>query len=91
LEVRVPVLTIPEWETLVQLAPFVDYGYAWNSGDRPAPDPQSLCSVGIGAQWQWGDRFTARLDYGIPLINDDASGNSLQESGLLFSIVGELY
>jgi len=91
LEVRVPILEIPQWESLVQLAPFVDYGYAWNSGDRAVPEPQSLFSVGAGAIWQWSDRVTARLDYGIPLINDDGIGDSLQESGLLFSISGQLF
>ena len=91
LEARVPVMRIPEWESLVQLTPFVDYGYGWNNGDRPDPDPQALASVGVGVLWQVSDRLTARLDYGIPLINGNDNGDSLQESGLLFSISGELF
>lgn len=91
LEVRVPVLRIPEWESLVQVTPFFDYGYAWNNRDGADLATQSLASVGIGTLWQVSDRITARLDYGIPLINDDDSGDSLQESGLLFSIRGELF
>ncbi len=90
LEARVPVIRIPEWESLVQITPFVDIGHGWNTGDRADPDPQTLASVGIGALWQISDRFTARLDYGIPLINGDDSGDSLQESGVLFSITGRL-
>ena len=91
LEARVPMMRIPEWESLVQLTPFIDYGYGWNNGDRPDPDPQALASVGVGLLWQVSDRLTARLDYGIPLINSDDNGDSLQESGLLFSISGELF
>ncbi|MBE7384681.1 MAG: ShlB/FhaC/HecB family hemolysin secretion/activation protein [Leptolyngbya sp. SIO1E4] len=91
LEVRVPILRIPEWESLVQLTPFVDVGYAWNSGDSPDPESQTLASVGVGALWQVSDRVTARLDYGIPLINEDDIGNSLQESGILFSITGRVF
>ncbi|NER85050.1 MAG: ShlB/FhaC/HecB family hemolysin secretion/activation protein, partial [Leptolyngbya sp. SIO1D8] len=91
LEVRVPILQIPEWESLVQLTPFVDVGYAWNSDDSPNPETQTLASVGVGALWQVSDRLTARLDYGIPLINEDDGGNSLQESGILFSITGRLF
>ncbi|WP_346290128.1 ShlB/FhaC/HecB family hemolysin secretion/activation protein [Sphaerothrix gracilis] len=91
LEVRLPILRIPEWESLVQLTPFVDYGLAWNRGDRPAPDADELASVGIGLLWQAGDRVTARLDWGIPLIEDNADGDSLQENGILFTLTGTLF
>ncbi|MEM9004336.1 MAG: ShlB/FhaC/HecB family hemolysin secretion/activation protein [Cyanobacteria bacterium P01_F01_bin.86] len=91
LEARVPVMRIPEWDSLVQVTPFFDWGHAWNNGDRADPDPATLISIGAGVLWQVSDRMTARLDYGIPLINDDNSGNSLQESGILFSITGRLF
>ncbi|MEM6714042.1 MAG: ShlB/FhaC/HecB family hemolysin secretion/activation protein [Cyanobacteria bacterium P01_C01_bin.147] len=91
LEARVPILRIPEWESVVQITPFVDAGYSWNSGDRPDPDPQSLASVGAGILWQVSDRLTARLDYGIPLVNRDSRGDSLQEQGILFSVSGSLF
>lgn len=91
LEVRLPILRIPEWESLVQLTPFVDYGLAWNRGDRPNPEADQLASIGLGLLWQASDRFTARLDWGIPLIDDNAEGDSLQESGLLFTLSGQLF
>lgn len=88
-EARFPVLRVPEWQGMLQLAPFVDFGTGWNSGDLPNPDPHTLVSVGLGAQWQQGDRnqLRARLEWGIPLISATSRGNSLQEQGIYFSIL----
>jgi hemolysin activation/secretion protein len=36
-------------------------------------------------QWQQGD-FTARLDWGIPLVSVDSIDGTGQESGLYFSL-----
>lgn len=90
-EVRVPVLRIPEWDSLIQFAPFVDLGFASNSEDSPDPDPRALASVGLGLAWQASDRFTMRLDYGVPLINGEDAGGTLQENGILFSLIGRLF
>ena len=46
-----------------------------------------LVDVGIKLLWWQGDRFSARLDWGIPLVSIDSSGSSLQENGLYFSLV----
>ena len=85
-EVRLPILKVPEWQGVLQLIPFVDYGIGWNSAGLPNPDPQSLASVGIGLQWRQGDNFTARFDWGIPLVDIDSRKRTWQENGLLFSI-----
>lgn len=86
-EVRVPILRIPEWVTTVQAIPFAEFGRGWNSGSANDPDPNTLASVGIGLQWQTGNDLTARIDYGIPLIDAGSTGNTLQENGLYFSLV----
>lgn len=86
-EMRFPVLTIPESNSAMQIAPFLDYGLGWNSGGGS----QSLLSLGAGMIWQFGDRVNARLDYGIPLINPGPEGNSLQEQGLLFTLSAEVF
>ncbi|NEO29176.1 MAG: ShlB/FhaC/HecB family hemolysin secretion/activation protein [Symploca sp. SIO3C6] len=85
-EVRLPILRVSKWDALLQLTPFVDLGTTWNNGDREDPDPNSLVSVGVGLLWQQGDRFRARLDWGIPLVSVDSTGDSLQENGVYFSI-----
>jgi hemolysin activation/secretion protein len=87
-EVRIPVLRLPQLEdSIVQLAPFVDIGAAWNNSGRPDPDPNVLASIGLGLQWQLGDILTLRLDYGIPLVSISSSDRTWQESGFYFSII----
>jgi hemolysin activation/secretion protein len=85
-EVRLPILRLPESKSVLHLVPFVDYGVGWNRSARPTPDPNSLLSVGLGLRWQSGNNFTARLDWGIPLIEDDASDRTWQENGFHFSV-----
>lgn len=90
-ELRVPIFRIDDWDSLVQITPFVDYGKGWNNGDRADPDPSHLVSVGVGLLWQVSDRVTARVDWGIPLNEVDSSGDSLQEDGIFFTITGRLF
>ena len=85
-EVRVPVLRLPQLSGLVQLATFIDYGTAWNSG-RAAPNPNTIVSTGVGLRLQLSDRLSARLDYGIPLIHVSSPQRTLQESGFYFSVL----
>ena len=86
-EVRLPIARIRQWDSVLQLTPFVEFGTAWNRGDREEPDPDTLASVGLGLRWQMGDRFTAQFDWGIPLVSVDASKDTWQENGLYFSII----
>lgn len=69
----------------LQLTPFIEAGTGWNNR-TPNPDPATLIGLGLGLQWQ-PSRFTQlRLDYGLPLIGVPNQGNSLQESGIYFSL-----
>jgi hemolysin activation/secretion protein len=90
-ELRFPIARISRWDSVIQLVPFFDYGIGWNQGDDPDPDPNNLASVGVGLLWYADNRFNARLDYGIPLIDADDSGGSFQEDGFLFSITVNLF
>jgi len=52
---------------------------------RADPDRNTLASVGLGLRWQQGDRFTARLDWGIPLVEvDSTEERTWQENGVYF-------
>jgi hemolysin activation/secretion protein len=85
-EARLPVLRVPKWQGVLQVAPFIDFGTAWNA-DRDAPNPNTLVGTGIGFLWQIGDKFTARLDYGIPLVEIDSSRDrTWQENGVYFQV-----
>ena len=88
-EVRATVLSISKWDTSLQLTPFVDFGTVWNSNDFEDDldlETNTLVSTGIGLRLQVSDRFTSRLDWGIPLVDLDTSGDSWQENGVYFSL-----
>lgn len=84
-ELRLPIVRIPQWQGVLQVIPFFDVGAVWNSG-REDPETDHLAALGLGLQWQQGDRFTARLDWGIPLVSVDSRERTWQENGLYFSI-----
>ncbi|WP_265272585.1 ShlB/FhaC/HecB family hemolysin secretion/activation protein [Nostoc sp. KVJ3] len=86
-EVQVPILRLPQINGTLQAVPFVDFGVGWNSSNRENPNPNTLAAVGLGLRWSQGDRFTVRLDWGIPLISVDSNERTLQENGLYFSLL----
>lgn len=85
-ELRLPILRVSSVRGVLQLTPFVDFGVGWNSSDIPDPEDNTLLGVGLGLLWQMGNNFTARFDYGIPLIDVDTGDRTLQENGLYFSV-----
>ncbi|WP_223807436.1 ShlB/FhaC/HecB family hemolysin secretion/activation protein [Pseudanabaena sp. UWO311] len=86
-ELRIPVMRIPEIGGLLQIAPFFDFGTAWNYNGSTNPDPGTLASLGFGLRFQMSDRLTIRLDWGIPLSRISGDKTTLQERGLYFSLV----
>ncbi|TVQ47730.1 MAG: ShlB/FhaC/HecB family hemolysin secretion/activation protein [Gloeocapsa sp. DLM2.Bin57] len=84
-EVRFNLAKIPNWNATLQLGPFIDFGTVWNSDDFPLIK-NTLASTGLTVQFLVGDKFRAKLDYGIPLIDLNNTGNSLQENGFYFLI-----
>ncbi|WP_245817652.1 ShlB/FhaC/HecB family hemolysin secretion/activation protein [Hydrococcus rivularis] len=85
-EARLPIVRVSEVEGVLQIVPFVDFGVGWNNGDFPDPDPNALVGVGLGLQWQMGDDFSARLDWGIPLVDVDIEKRTWNDNGLYFSL-----
>ncbi|WP_375514914.1 ShlB/FhaC/HecB family hemolysin secretion/activation protein [uncultured Nostoc sp.] len=92
-ELQLPVLRVKNVGGVLQVVPFIDFGVGWNSFGKP-PDQNTntiltntLLGLGLGLQWQMGDRLNARLDYGIPLTDIQDRGRTLQEEGIYFSIV----
>lgn len=90
-ELRLPILRVPKVSGVLQIVPFVDLGTAWNSSGMVAPNPNTIASAGVGLQWQQGNRLTARLDYGIPMVPISSRTRTLQEQGLYFSVVYNLF
>ena len=63
----------------------MDFGKVWNT-DNVVLDKNTLVSIGIGLRLQVSDFFAARLDWGIPLVDLEVDGDSLQENGVYFSL-----
>ncbi|WP_286186437.1 ShlB/FhaC/HecB family hemolysin secretion/activation protein [Geitlerinema sp. P-1104] len=73
-EVRFPIWTANGGENRLELRPFVDVGTVWNQGDSTV-DTNTLASMGLGLQLGLGDRFSAKLDWGIPLVSVEEREN----------------
>lgn len=86
-EVRIPILRLPKQQALLQATPFVDFGRGWNLGQSIDPDPGFLASLGFGLRLQVSNNFTARIDFGFPLVKVDSGKETLQEKGIYFSII----
>jgi len=84
-EVRIPIYHLRDRPGVLQIIPFFDVGSVWNN-DRSSPDPSTIASIGLGIQWQMGDRLRARFEYGLPLIDAKSQERTLQEQGFYFSI-----
>lgn len=82
-EVLIPIVRLPQVNGLLQVAPFVDFGVAWNNTAQN-PDPNTLAAIGLGLRWTQGNNFTARLDWGIPLVSVQQQNQTWQENGLYF-------
>ncbi|MGL5060710.1 MAG: ShlB/FhaC/HecB family hemolysin secretion/activation protein [Microcoleus sp.] len=75
----------------MQLAPFIELGTVWNSDNNPNQLPKQtfLIGSGVGIIWQpflGIDGLSARLDWGMPLMNLRDRGSNLQEQSLYFGI-----
>ena len=88
-EVRFPVLRDAERDGMLQVVPFFDVGTGWNTS-LPHPEDSTLVGTGLGLLWTEKDIWTARLDWGIPLVGEQ-SGTTWQESGIYFSLNLQLF
>jgi hemolysin activation/secretion protein len=84
LELRVPLLRGPLGRPLVQLAPFADFGRAWdNEGGQPT---RSIASLGVGLRlspWEW---LRAEAYWGGRLKRVEKHGDDLQDHGFHFRL-----
>jgi hemolysin activation/secretion protein len=92
LEARVPLISNVPWANYLQLAPFVDYGRAWNT-HSPHGEPPDIGSAGIGLRWGASIRspvpLAADLEFywGHAFRDIDTPGGNLQDDGLHFRFV----
>jgi hemolysin activation/secretion protein len=89
-EARLPIVRVPEVEGILQIAPFIDFGTGWNTGGGN-PNPNTLVGIGFGLLWQMGDKFSARSDWGVPLVGIDSGDSTWQENGFYFQVDYKLF
>ena len=87
-EDRLTLQTSEAGSPVLVLAPFIEGGWVWNNPSNPnvLGSQNFLAGVGAGLIWQPFPKFSARLDYGIPLVNLSDRGSNLQDSGFYFSL-----
>jgi hemolysin activation/secretion protein len=84
-EFRLPIAQISKLDATLQLTPFIDFGTGWNTDDRET-EFATLIGTGFGLLLQTPENLSARVDWGIPLINSDSGDGSLQEQGVYFQL-----
>ena len=89
-ELRVPVLANKVGAPVVQLAPFFDFGGAWNV-EASTPDPSTISSAGVGVLFSPGKHLQAQLYWGHAFRDLNSSGNNLQDSGIHFRVNFEAF
>lgn len=77
-------LPLSNWGNL-QVTPFIDAGTVWGNASSGGANGNTLLSTGLGLQWR-NDDLSARIDWGIPLVNAATRRNSWQDNGLYFSV-----
>lgn len=80
-ELRLPLKS----DNSLQLRPFFDIGTVWNN-EAENPEQQTIAGLGLGLSWQPSRDLFLQLDYGIPLIEVEDEGDSLQENGIYFTL-----
>jgi len=92
LEARVPIWRNIRGEDVVQIAPFVDYGSAWNNKVE-TPFPRYLASVGVGLRWNILPQDRARFEvyWGLPLNHFGTNGTNLQDYGIHMQLVVQAF
>jgi len=86
LETRIPLVQNASWADYLQVAPFFDYGQAWNH--EITPDPRSIYSVGLGMRWALQliegplpVSAQAEVYWGHQLVDIQTSSDTLQDKG----------
>ncbi len=84
LEFRVPVIFNRAGAGILELAPFIDFGGAWNMGENRSPD--TIASTGLGLVFTPNKHFDAQLFWGYQLRDIELPNNNPQDLGLHFRI-----
>ena len=85
-ELRIPLFRNDNWPGTLQLVPFIDFGWGWNT-DAPKSSPETITGVGGGLRWQWANLATAEAYYGYGMDKVKIGKRDLQDQGFHFQVV----
>jgi len=97
LESRIPLVKHFSLADYLDIAPFVDYGRAWNK-DLPTPPIKSISSIGLGLRWgvtlvrspvHLQSQF--EIYWGYPLRDVDHPDNNLQDDGIHLQLLLRIF
>ncbi|HEY9768258.1 MAG TPA: ShlB/FhaC/HecB family hemolysin secretion/activation protein [Coleofasciculaceae cyanobacterium] len=85
-EVRIPVYRWHNGQNSISAVPFIDFGTTWSNLDNLNQEEETVASLGLGVKLDLINTLSARLDYGIPLVEVSDSNDTLQEQGVYFAL-----
>ena len=84
-ELRIPLMRGARNRPYLELAPFFDYGRAWDTAGSEVPD-DSLASLGLGVRLSPSPGITAELYWGGRLLDAPRRGTGLQRDGISIAV-----
>jgi hemolysin activation/secretion protein len=92
LEFRIPLIQEKSWADYLHLAPFVDYGTAWNESTSFS-DAEDITSAGLGLRWAATLPPPLRLRpqfeiyWGVPFEDIETDDWDLQDEGIHMQVI----
>lgn len=88
IEDRITLVRNKKESPVIQIAPFLDLGYVFNSNNNPNLifGEQFLISSGLGLLLEPVSGLNIRLDYAVPFVDLSDRGNDVQDEGFHFSV-----
>ncbi|MBF0457764.1 MAG: ShlB/FhaC/HecB family hemolysin secretion/activation protein [Nitrospirae bacterium] len=90
LEFRVPVYGSGARPEIVQLVPFFDYGYSWNTKSE-TPDPRGIAGTGVGIRWAVTDKILFQIYGAHPFRNISVTDKDLQDKSIYFKLTTQVF
>ena len=84
-ELRIPLFSYDSWPGTLQLVPFIDFGWGWNTNE-PKSSPETITGVGGGLRWQLTNWVNAEAYYGYGLEKIKIDKKDLQDQGFHFQV-----
>ena len=85
IELRLPVVFNARGDAVLQVAPFIDFGHAWNVDNAPV-QPQTIWSAGVGLLLTPNKHVNAQIYWGHPFREVATPNTDLQDLGLYFKL-----